>query len=215
MRWDESGGRVSRAYSEWLLIERDQRAFFRLGLRFAREMYDRLWDEAGSEPGDPEGPDQVDSFEAKVDGLWRHDYEWMHSAGVLRDAVTSFEVYLEKAREEVLRHHGHHRQVPEAAPRWHTLEQFFKKLRVEIETDAVREVRSLRHFLTHQRGELRTEELRRRFSRQSDGIPPIVVELHEEDIIASMDALASAVRAIDPSVYEHSWGGARITTLAS
>ena len=118
MAWDERAGRVSQAYSDWTLIDHDQRAFLRLGLRFGREVYDRLWDESGDEPGDPDGPDHVDSFNAKIDGLWPHDFEWMHAAGVLRDAVTNFEVYLEKAREEVLQHHGHPREVPERAPRW-------------------------------------------------------------------------------------------------
>src|ERR1700722_8986662 len=214
MSWDESAGRVSRAYNEWTMIERDQRAFVRVGIRCARAEYDRLWDEAGSEPGDPDGPDQLESFEAKVDGLWPHDYEWMHAAGVLRDAVTNFEVYLEKAREEVLDHHGHTRAVPDRAPTWDALKRFYSELGVDGALDTVRDVRELRHFLTHRRGELRTEALRKRFASTSAQSWPINVELDEQTVLAAMDVLAAAVRSVDPAVYDHSWGGRRLDRLS-
>jgi hypothetical protein len=104
--WDEDRGRVSQAFDDWKLIEGDQRAFLRLALEFATAEYDRLWKEAGEEPYWDDSPEQIDSFEAKVSNLHQHDFDWMLLSGVLRDAVTSFEVYLEKAREEVLRHQG-------------------------------------------------------------------------------------------------------------
>jgi hypothetical protein len=206
MGWDTKAGRVSRAYNEWALIEHDQRAFLGVGIRFARAQYDLLWDETGNEPGDPDGPDQVDSFDKKIDGLWPHDYEWMHAAGVLRDAVTNFEVYLEKAREEVLQHQGYTHTVPERTPAWRTLKRFFDDLGVGAVIETVRDVRDLRHFLTHRRGELRTEALREQFAAHPTDMWPINVELDEQRVLAMMDVLAAAVGSIDPVVYEHSWG---------
>jgi len=100
MGWDERRGTVSRAFNDWHMIDRDQRSFLAFGLRTARETYDRLWDEAGREPGDPDGPELVDVFDYRIDGLWPHDYEWMFFAAVVRDAVTNFEVYVEKPAQK-------------------------------------------------------------------------------------------------------------------
>lgn len=211
--WDESAGRVSRAFNDWALTERDQRSFLKLGLRFARDTYNRLWEEAGGEPSDPDGPDQVDSFDDKIDGLWPHDYEWMHVAGVLRDAVTGFEVYLTKAREEVLRRHGYEDADPDRAPQWRVLRDFHAALGTTLEDGEVRQVRELRHFLTHHRGELRTEGLRQQFAADHEGIPPIVVELDEDAVLAALDTLAAKVREADVGVYAHSWGGLRPSIL--
>jgi hypothetical protein len=205
--WNQEAGRVSRAYDEWRLVDRDQRTFLRLGLRFARETYDRIWEEASHEPGDPDGPELPDVFDSKIDGLWPLDYEWMHMAGVLRDAVTAYEVYVEKAREEVLQHHGHHKDIPERAPAWNVLRDFFiEELGVHAEPPKVHEVRSLRHLLTHRRGELRTEKLRALFGETTDGFPAIAVELSDEKVSNAMDRLAHAVAAIDAAVYANIWG---------
>lgn len=74
--WDEAAGRVSQSFNDWFLIDGDQRAFLGLGLAFAKEVYERIWDEAGREPADPDGPEQIDIFEQRVHGLHQHDYEW-------------------------------------------------------------------------------------------------------------------------------------------
>jgi len=208
MGWSERHGRVSRAFNEWHLIDRDQRAFLRFGLHIATDAYDRFWEEAAREPGDPEGPELVDVFDDRIGGLWPHDYEWMYLAAVLRDAVTNFEVYLERAREEVLKRHGSRVKGP---PRWHELRRFFDVLEVTIESGEVRRVRELRHFLTHQRGELRTEAQRKSFAVGSESpIPPIVVELSEEVVAEAIGQLGQAVRAIDPAVWKHTFGGKRL-----
>jgi hypothetical protein len=207
--WSEEMGRVSRAFNDWVLTDQEQRAFLRLGLLFSGEAYDRLWAEAGSEPGDPDGPDHLETFEAKVDGLHPYEYEWMHNAAVLRDAVTSFEVYLAKAREEVLHRHGHPRGPEERQPRWGKLRQPFEKLGVDLETEELTRVRDLRHFLTHWRGELRTEEQRKKFAAETDGIPEILVSLDEAAVLASMDVLAAHVRSADQAVYVYTWGRQR------
>ena len=210
MGWDERQGRVSRAFDEWTLIEHDQRAFLRVGLRMAREKYDAYWDEASRRPGNPENDDHVGAFERRVDGLWPHDYEWMHIAAVLRDAVTSFEVYLEKASAEVLLRHGKAWAKP---PRWWDLRDFFDQLGVTIESSEVHAVRDLRHFLAHQRGELRTEGQRKKFAATHSDLPPISVELDEQTALRDMDVLAKAVCEIDAVVWEYAWGDKRIAEL--
>jgi hypothetical protein len=211
MGWDERQHRVSRAFSEWALIERDQRAFLRVGLRMARQKYDEYWDEAGREPGDPENEDQVGAFERKVDGLWPHDYEWMLAAAVLRDAVTSFEVYLEKASAEVLLRHS---KAWAKDPHWWELRDFFQLLGVTIESTEIRAVRDLRHFLAHQRGELRTDTQRKKFAAEhEDLLPPISVELDEHRVLGKMDVLAKAVREIDTVAWEYAWGGKQLPDL--
>jgi hypothetical protein len=175
--WSEEMGRVTREFNEWMITAQEQRAFLRLGLRFANEAYDRLWREAGEEPGDPDGSDHLETFEAEVDGLHLYEYAWMHNAAVLRDAATSFEVYLAKAREEVHRRHGHPGGSEERQPRWETLRKFYDKLGVNLDTSDLAVVRDLRHFLNHWRGELRTEEQRKKFAASTDGIPEILVNL--------------------------------------
>lgn len=212
--WDEGRGRNSRAFHEWRLVEQDIRTFLRLGVAFATAEYDRLWSESGEEPYIEEGPDHLESFEAKVDGLHEHDYCWMHRASVVRDAVTCFEVYLEKAREEVLDHHGQEIPVALRSPTWRRLVDFLLLLGIKVETAAVVNARDLRHFLTHRRGELRSEELRTKFQAEtSDGFPAWTVELTDDRVLTVLDDLASTVIAIDPGIYAHTWGGVRIPTL--
>jgi hypothetical protein len=208
--WNEQHGQVTRAFDEWVLIDEDQRAFLRLALQFQRETYDRLWDETGRGPSDGDD-DMLSVFLDKVEGLMPHDFEWMHLAAVLRDAVTSFEVYLEKAAEEALKFHG---AAWKSSPRWGDLKKLFSQLGVQIDTADVRGVRDLRHFLTHQRGELRTDEQRTRFASSSGAaLPAIVVELSEESVVAAMDVLAEAVRTIDVAAYKYSYGRARVPGL--
>lgn len=212
--WNEEQGQVSRAFDEWKLIDADQRAFLRLGLEFATREYDRLWKETEQEPYYQGGSELPDAFEAKVDGLYQIDFDWMFLAAVLRDAVTSFEVYLEKAREEVLAHHGQPIQIADDSPYWGPQKRFFRQLGVQIETDEVKEVRALRGFLTHRRGELRTEEQREQYRKERAGeLVPLAVDLSQKDVVEAMDKLAAAVRLIDAAVYDYSWGGARIPNL--
>jgi hypothetical protein len=211
-RWDEKAGRVSQAFDDWVLIDRDQRSFLKLGAEFATVEYTRIWTESGEEPGDGEGPEQIDLFEARVDGLHQHDFEWMHFSGVLRDAVTNFEVYLEKGREEILRHQGDPITVGERSPSWPEAKRFYGGTGAEIDGAEVEAVRDLRHFLAPRRGELRTEAQREKFAAEAEdsGFGPINAELSAGKVIAAMDELGAGVRAVDVRVYELTWGGEKL-----
>jgi len=117
----------------------------------------------------------------------------------LREAVTNYEVYLEKAREEILRRTGKWQGVPENAPYWRELKEFYEQIGV----DDIREVRELRHLLTHRRGELHTEKLREHYAAEAGPLGPINVELSKASALQSMDVLGAAVRRIDGAVYRH------------
>jgi hypothetical protein len=212
--WKERQGRVSQAFDEWWLVEQDLRAFLRLGLEFAENEYNRLWQESSEEPAHEDSPELIDVFEAKVSNLHQTEFNWILLAAVLREAVSSFEVYLEKAREEVLRHHSQPIAVAERSPNWRELEAFFGQLGITIRSSDVDNVVKLRNFLTHRRGELRTEKERTEFQQTRPGeLPPLEVELTREEVEAAMDTLATAVRAIDRAVYEYTWGSLRVPSL--
>jgi hypothetical protein len=205
--WDEEAGRVTRSFSDWYLVDCDQRAFVRKAVEFAKQVYEGVWDELAHQPGDPDGPELPDLFHDAIDGLWPHDFEWMHLSGVVKDAVTNFEVYLERAVDEILRFHGQQFDPREKSASWDRLVAFYKLLGVEIASDAVIEVRQLRHILTHRRGELRTEEQRQLFATSQEPFMQSVAHLEIDVVEARMDVLGNAVRIIDPIAYGHTWGG--------
>lgn len=200
----------STVFAEWHFVELDQRAFLDLGLEFSRPAYARLWQESGEEPGYEDGPEQIDVFEDRVHGLHERDYEWMLLAAVLREAVTGFEVYLEKAREEVLHHQDRGVEIPSHSPRWGDLVKFFGKIGAEVETPGVTRIRDLRHFLTHRRGELRTEEQRAKFAPDAGPFDASNAELSEQSVIGAMDTLAEVVVATDERLHLYTWGDRRL-----
>jgi hypothetical protein len=196
---------VTHAFSDWFLVDRDQRAFLRKGLEFSKEIYDRIWNEIGEQPGDPDGPELPDLFHVAVDGLWANDFEWMHLAGVIKDAVTNFEVYLEHAADEILAHHGKQFAERKRSASWDRLVAFYKFLDTNVGTTAVADVRTLRHILTHRRGELRTEDQRQSFGLD-EPFMDTVAHLDAEGVERRMDSLGEVVRTVDPVAYDHSWG---------
>ena len=184
----------TQAFEEWRWTDRDQRAFLSLGLKFTREAYDQIWEQVGHEPSD--GEDEWDAvFDQRVGGLWPHDYEWMHLAAVVRDAVTSFEVYVSKAAREVIEAHG---AGLEGNPRWRDAKDVFKLLGVNVEMRPVKRVFKVRNVLTHQRGELRTEQQRKDYALDpKEAIPLDVIELNEDRVLGMLDQLGQEAVRID------------------
>lgn len=237
MAWDEPAGHVSHAFDEWKGVDSDIRAYLALAQRWIDDAYRATWDEAEREfarrfdpdRDDPEG--HVDLFHDKVSGLWARDFFWMLRTGALRDAVSAFEVYLEEAATEVLdwyrfKHPEEGDQklsllTPSGhlSPSWGTLVAVHKALGTDIETEAVHYVRSLRHLLAHQRGRLRTEEQRERYLDEADADDWLVgdayvggdLPMSHERVTAMMDDLARVVRASDQAVWNHTYGGVRLT----
>lgn len=212
MSWAVDNTETTRAFDEWRQVDRDQRAFLKLGLAFTRDAYQELWDRIGQEPGDGES-EWEEVFDQRVEGLWPHDYEWMQLAAVVRDAVTSFEVYLSKACTEVLRAHG-----VELAdePGWRDLKEILNVLGVKVETGPIRRIRKIRHVLTHQRGELRTEEQRRQYALDpKEVIPHYVIEFSEDRVRDMLTELGEEVRRLDAVACRYTWRHERSEELAA
>ncbi len=68
--------------------------------------------------------------------------------------------------------------------------------------------------LTHRRGELGTEEQRKRYREEHpDELLPLAVDLSQEDVIDAMHKLAAAMRQIDATIYEYTWGRRALPNL--
>jgi hypothetical protein len=209
--WDEYHGTVTRAFDEWRGTDLDVRSFLSFGLRASASTYERQWEEAGEQPAWPGGPERPDHFHDRIDGLWPHDFDWMLMAAVLKDGVTAFEVYLEKAMEEMLRAHGGSAPAETNArtPSWEKITVFYKRaVGIHLKGDQVlRDVRDLRHILTHKRGGLRTDEDRERFGKDEDGWIGDHVQLTRAATVEHLDVLAGHVRRVDPLAYAVAWAG--------
>lgn len=238
MGWDERRGQVSRSFDEWKGVDDDIRAYLTLGHRWTSASYERTWEEAQQEFAEQFDPDRhdpeghVDVFDDKVFGLWQKTFLWMFRTGALRDAVTAFEVYLEKSAREVL--DGYHFEDSEGgiyklemvtsrghlSPSWLTLVKVHLVLGSSIETRQVQYIRSLRHLLAHQRGQLRSEEQRSQYERESDAEDWLVgdarvggdLPLRQERVTDMLNDLAVVVRDCDQAVWAHTYGGVRLPT---
>jgi hypothetical protein len=211
MSWNEQAGTVSRAFDDWTLTDQDIRAYLKVSMQLAQTEYERRWDESMSAPGEDGDPDDA------IEGLNLLEYEWMLLSSVLKDAVTTFEVYLEKAATEVLNHHKlGFKLKPGRTVEWIPLVRFYREyLGLDVATDGVKRIRQLRHLLTHSRGELRTEELRREFGDQSDVFLSRNAELTQEQVVRMLDELADVVRAVDPTVWRVAWTRDQVPSLVA
>jgi hypothetical protein len=89
---------------------------------------------------------------------------------------------------------------------WRDMKQIFKTFGVNVETGPVKRIRKIRHVLTHQRGELRTEQQRRRYALDpKETIPSFVIELSEDRVLAMLDELADAVQRLDAVATRFTW----------
>ncbi|MFA1538588.1 hypothetical protein [Actinomadura monticuli] len=239
MSWSEETGMVSRAFDDWRLTDRDIRAFLTLAVQWAERSYQEEWQKAEatlSAVFDPDvhyGDEHVDMFHRSVGGLWPDDFEWIIRGTVVKEAVTAFEVYLDKAAQEALDRYRwtddagqKHRMVLRKlqtwqTPGWDVLVRFHAELGNEIQPERVKFIRDLRHLLTHQRGELRTEEQRARFAddhviayaKDSSKHADIwdeasvggQVQLRHERVMAILHDLGAVVRAADPVIWSIRW----------
>lgn len=205
----------THARFEWTDTDAQLRAVMRLTHKWVDPAFDELWDEIGQRPGDADGPDQADLFYDETGGLWPADYNWLLHSLLVRDAVSAFEVYLEKAADEVLRwHHLKWQRPEERSPEWKDLVKFYRdQLAVEVASQRIREIRRMRHILTHQRGELRTRELRKQFGGR-DSLLHDLIRLSEDDVTAILNDLASVVHSTDAVAIEYVDGIKRLALPA-
>jgi hypothetical protein len=201
----------THARFEWTDTDTQLRSFLKLTHKWMDAAFEALWDEVGQRPGDPDGPDQPDVFLEETGGLWPGEYNWLLHSLLVRDAVSAFEIYLEKAADEVLRSVGQTSNSTRGqSPRWETIASFYRtRLSEEVATDRVMEIRKIRQILTHQRGELRTQELRRQFAN-ADLFPDNWIRLAEDEVTKVFDDLANAVRTVDPVARQYIDGTKRL-----
>ncbi|WP_151775825.1 hypothetical protein [Streptomyces abyssomicinicus] len=233
MSWSEAHGSVSRAFDHWRKADAENKAFLKLTGKWSTEAFERQWkqaEDALSEVFDPEvhdGDEHVGMFLNAVGGLWPFSHQWMVEASVLKNGVTAFEVYLEKAAQEVLEgwrvtvdgRQGTHqlrlkRPKGFASPSWKTLVTAHSVLGSTVETLDVEWARDLRHLLTHQNGELRTEEALEKFrvtDAEADAYARVGGRVHlgVERVVGVLDKLASVVRHADVAVHAYVWGEKR------
>lgn len=209
--WSFRDGRVTRSFDEWRLEIGFLEAYWRLGLRFQTEGYQRLWDHLASQPSDGEGPELPDLFFGEVGGLTDWQFEQVHLAAVVRDAVTIFDLYVEGALAEALAHQlGRQVELPERSPSWGGLKKAWRLLaKVNLDDHGVREVRERRNWLTHQRGQIRTE--RQRLEHEPDAFdwPEEALRLTDDMVRLDLATLAEAAVRLDVDAYRLGWGPAQ------
>jgi hypothetical protein len=196
-------GNVTRAYDQWTLTSRDQRTYLHLTLAWMKERFESEWRDIMESPAHEDSPDAIDIFESRV-GMSPGDWAWMTLAGVVRDAVAAYEVYVVKACFEVLRTQGRATRG-DLPPQFGEARAVCTALGADARPAPVNDIFKLRNVLTHQRGELRTERERERFSEQ-DGFWSYLAHLDEARVLQCLDALSANVDALDPIMWAYSWG---------
>jgi hypothetical protein len=233
--WDERAGRVSRSFDEWKFVDKDIRAFLSLTANWARRRYEEIWNESERDEdrlassSDVNYYNSPESFEDGVEELPPGDYQWILYAATIKEAVTAFEVYLEKGLDEVLarRLRARVRRPFGKSPRWDELVKGHQLIEANVSTERVQYIRALRHILTHQRGELRTEAMRARFA--ADYLIAVNADTGEElwdrayiggkvqltrtIVDAVLDDLGITVREVDSRVWAVAYGRASAPAL--
>lgn len=144
-------------------------------------------------------------------------YDWLLHGLLVRDAVSAFEVYFDKVTHEALRSQGLKWNTEGGrSPDWDALKSFWRQhMAVKVETNRMKTIRRIRNILTHQRGELRTDELRRRFGGCDDLLPDNAIRLSEDDVLAIFDDLSLMVEKIDTAARKVTTGGVNLNIKTS
>ena len=200
----DSRGTVTQACDEWLLVSNDQRAYLHLTLSRMRQVFEAEWEDVMNTPPTDDSTDPYYVFYNRV-GMSPSDWEWMTLAAMVRDAVSAYEVYVVNAYQEVQRTHGHEVTSSTPAPRFWLAREGAEILGLDVRPPAVHDVFELRNVLTHQRGELRTEDDRKRHGGEDDLLSD-TAHLTEDKVIAALDVLAAAVNDLDPIMWAYTWG---------
>lgn len=215
---------TTRAFDEWSLVLRDIEGFFHTCDKMTDHYIDHVLEpeEEGLFSG-ADCPDVESYNERLLERLLEafgqtspRDFIWMLCAATIKDVVTAYELYCQHAAEEILEAHDlEFTQLKTRYPLdWTVLTTFFQTyLKCEISPEPITRVRSLRHLLTHRRGELRLEQERLQFGSGDDPWPSSLVDLDGERVEEILACLDDHVLTLDLSVYRHSWGKVRIPEL--
>lgn len=206
--WSEDLGRVTRAFDEWTLEQRDLREFLALARQFADSGYEALDREWWSRPAG-EDDDFVPNW------MPPQNYHRLLLSYVLRDGVSLYEVYLEKALEEVWAHQVGNPTVSERSPKAPALREVYQKvLGCEIRPDPIADIIAVRDLLTHRRGELRTEQHQIKYDQRIYMLPDIHLHLGPEGVEEALDRLGANVRLVDRRAWQYTSGRAELDASA-
>ncbi|MFL6162354.1 MAG: hypothetical protein ACJ74U_09000 [Jatrophihabitantaceae bacterium] len=202
---DNGYGTITRALDEWIITDREQRSFMTFSLMLANAHWTKISDQVATMPTFDSGPDHSDLLFDRLDGLMPHDYEWMLFSGILKDAVTAYEVYLANAMDEVLLRQGLQRKDKSTAPSRLELEGFYAVLGLKPQAQGVSHVVRLRNLLTHVRGRLHNSKERARYGRGSGVFVGDIAHLDERRVLRHMETLGRAIHRLDPVLWAYAW----------
>lgn len=202
---DDGYGRITRALDEWIITDREQRSFMSVSLTLANAHWNKVSDQIASMPTFNDCPDHADLLFDRLDGLMPHEYEWMLFSGVLKDAVTAYEVYLTHAMDEVLRNQRLQRTDQTTAPSRLELEAFYTVLGLKPRAGSVAHVIGLRNMLSHTRGKLHTSKERARYGHGRGSFSAEVAHLDQRTVIRHMETLKRATHRLDPVLWTYAW----------
>jgi hypothetical protein len=154
-------GHCTEAYEDWFWIRSDAQTFLNLSMQWSTEGFQRIRNEAAA-LADAAGRDRRKTFYELVNELTPTDYLELLCSLVLQRIVSGFDIYHESAIAELGRRHGFY-LAPESrhfdSPSWGQVVKVYREaLNIEIDPVDIRNIRTLRHRLTHQAGELRRTE---------------------------------------------------------
>lgn len=160
LQWTPDG-HCTEAYEDWYWTRSDVVTFLDLSMQWSVEGYGRMRREA-AELSQSRGCDEQATFYELVNELTPTDYAELLCSLVVQRVVTAFDIYHEAAMAELGRLRGF-RLVPARkhfdSPSWKELIGLYNEiLEVDIDQADTRSIRTLRHRLVHQAGELRRAE---------------------------------------------------------
>lgn len=206
--WDGARRCTSRAYFGWNSHLKAVYSYFEFTSATCGAAYQSTWERAGRECVGTEF-DQYQVFEMLTVEPLPVDHSWMLRASVIKDAVSGFDVYVEKAVNEAYRKLDKP-QLPGNVC-WPKVVKAYDRLAADhtpaglaapvVETDDVCYVRDLRHVLTHRQGRLRTEGDRAKLSAVAGRDEFERVHLSDEVVRDAAAALDAAARRLDPLVW--------------
>lgn len=228
VEWDADrlGGHTD-AFTEWHESWLKLTRFFNFTYSWGISGFQGIWEglsDTVEKLGLTDFEDEIDVYEYVTNGLYPNEYLWILKSLTLRDAVSIFEVYVEKCLTEQFRQASwSNDKEPDntymvkslrfegKTPRWCDLIDWWEILSIDIETPEIKSIRELRNKLTHQRGELDGEEQSESdidsiFTNRDWGEEPMfgTEDIPKEKVQNTMNILAQNVERIDRAVFEKS-----------
>lgn len=171
-------GDTTYEYSLWNLDELEVRGFLISSNRGMQEWFSLKWQEAeekANELFDPDYDDVSLPYDLFTDsvGVDPVSYFWQLSSAVVKDACSLYEVYLERAADNLVRQHGARlaKLQTEESWTWTECRAFYQSyLGCDIKPPLIENIIWMRNKMTHLRDELRTADGLADFEQRLQGL---------------------------------------------